>query len=315
MGLEGPIARVPTDGAHPITYFHADGQGSTRALTNEWGAVVQTTDYDAFGTVRAENGSAVNDFKYTGQSQGREGGLVHLGARYYDPKLGRFISRDPLAGFAGVPQSLNRYSYTRNNPVNRADPTGLTDIDSVAALAASMFSAGGATGQVGSISSAMGSLDSGLTWTFCTPGSALCRVAFDIIVNLMSDAVDIVAFEIDPDPIIDQLISKYPPSSLGATHGSLTPDDLMQRSRKISESRDLIQYEHPGGLDEANRLFDELAGSNPVRTYNTPRGVVRSVALPGGGTASIRPFSSKDNHPTIQFDKIGPKQIKIRFPR
>ena len=45
-------------------------------------------------------------------------------ARYYDPTLGRFLSADPLVQDPATPQFLNRYSYVRNNPINRTDPTG-----------------------------------------------------------------------------------------------------------------------------------------------------------------------------------------------
>ena len=48
-------------------------------------------------------------------------------ARYYDPLLRRFISPDTIVPDPGDPQSLNRYSYVRNNPVNRADPSGHFD--------------------------------------------------------------------------------------------------------------------------------------------------------------------------------------------
>ena len=52
-------------------------------------------------------------------------GLYYLRARYYDPTIGRFLTRDPLPGSIQHPQSLNAYPYVQNNPVNRMDPTGL----------------------------------------------------------------------------------------------------------------------------------------------------------------------------------------------
>jgi len=51
-------------------------------------------------------------------------GNVISGARYYDPQLGRFIQPDRTAPNLGDPQSLNRYSYCRNNPLNAVDPSG-----------------------------------------------------------------------------------------------------------------------------------------------------------------------------------------------
>jgi RHS repeat-associated protein len=55
-------------------------------------------------------------------------GLTHLGAREYDPSLGRFISVDPVMD-AGDAQQWNAYSYAGNDPVDRADPTGLCPQD------------------------------------------------------------------------------------------------------------------------------------------------------------------------------------------
>ncbi|MET7392053.1 RHS repeat-associated core domain-containing protein [Dactylosporangium sp. NPDC005572] len=51
-------------------------------------------------------------------------GLVHLGAREYDPKIGRFISVDPILDLSD-PQQLHGYAYSENNPINRSDPGGL----------------------------------------------------------------------------------------------------------------------------------------------------------------------------------------------
>ena len=51
-------------------------------------------------------------------------GLYFYNARYYDPTIGRFISADTLIQAPFDPQSLNRYSYVRNNPLRYVDPTG-----------------------------------------------------------------------------------------------------------------------------------------------------------------------------------------------
>jgi hypothetical protein len=50
---------------------------------------------------------------------------VYLRARYYDPSIGRFLTRDPFGGFLVSPQSLNRYPYSVSDPVNLVDPWGL----------------------------------------------------------------------------------------------------------------------------------------------------------------------------------------------
>jgi RHS repeat-associated protein len=68
-------------------------------------------------------------------------GLVQLGARQYDPALGRFISLDPLFE-ATDDQLLNGYTYTRDNPVGQSDPSGLRPDD----CAMPGFSCGSANG-------------------------------------------------------------------------------------------------------------------------------------------------------------------------
>src|SRR6185437_1337089 len=45
--------------------------------------------------------------------------------RYYSSRLGRFMSMDPLSGSLALPQSLNRYAYVTNDPINMIDPTGM----------------------------------------------------------------------------------------------------------------------------------------------------------------------------------------------
>jgi len=78
------------------------------------------------GSTRAPppSGTALSDFQYAGEQKDAETGLLNLRARYYDPTLGRFLSRDALSGRAGFPQSFNRYAYALNNPLRFLDPSG-----------------------------------------------------------------------------------------------------------------------------------------------------------------------------------------------
>jgi len=63
------------------------------------------------------------DKKFTGQRLDNSG-LYYYGARYYDAGIGRFISSDTIVPEPFNPQSLNRYSYTLNNPLKYTDPSG-----------------------------------------------------------------------------------------------------------------------------------------------------------------------------------------------
>jgi RHS repeat-associated protein len=76
--------------------------------------------------VRSHTGASTQ-WSFTGE-QNDPTGLEFLRARYYDPAIGRFLSRDPFGGLVAVPQSLNRYAYMLDNPINWIDPWGLGDV-------------------------------------------------------------------------------------------------------------------------------------------------------------------------------------------
>ncbi|WP_459178243.1 RHS repeat-associated core domain-containing protein [Cohnella faecalis] len=65
-----------------------------------------------------------NPFTYTGEVYDNETGYIYLRARYYDPSIGRFISKDTYEGQLDNPLSLNNYTYVHNNPLINIDPTG-----------------------------------------------------------------------------------------------------------------------------------------------------------------------------------------------
>jgi RHS repeat-associated protein len=108
----------------PSYYYHADGLGSTVLLTDANRAPVFTYGYDSFGQVQA--GSTVSGYAFTGREWDAETGLHYYRARYYDPKIGRFISEDPI-GFDGG--DINLYAYVGNRPVLFIDPLGLYSFD------------------------------------------------------------------------------------------------------------------------------------------------------------------------------------------
>jgi RHS repeat-associated protein len=110
---------------HAIEYLHQNHQGSTIAVSNEEGEVVEEIDYEPFGTPVNQT-----DLSYTYTDQESDAtSLMYYGARYQDPNIEQFTQSDQIDTFAltSDPQSLNPYSYTRNNPVNRVDPTGNSD--------------------------------------------------------------------------------------------------------------------------------------------------------------------------------------------
>jgi RHS repeat-associated protein len=71
-----------------------------------------------------QEGTFPTEYRFTGQRMQSGLGLFHMGARHYDPSLGRWISADTLVPNPTNPQSFNRYAYVRNSPLKFADPTG-----------------------------------------------------------------------------------------------------------------------------------------------------------------------------------------------
>jgi RHS repeat-associated protein len=107
------------------SYFHSDWIGSTRYLTGANGLTTPSAyRFDGFGNVSAFAGADLTRFKFAGghgYESDAHAGLQQLGARLYDPVVGRFISPNPI-GFAG---GMNLYGYCFGNPVGAVDPSGL----------------------------------------------------------------------------------------------------------------------------------------------------------------------------------------------
>jgi RHS repeat-associated protein len=115
-GIDEPLARL--DQTNAVAHYHADGLGSIVTMTDAAGNAVETKQYDAWGNI--ETGAAQPGYAFTGREWDPETGLYYYRARYYDPKIGRFISED-RSRFRG---GINLYSYVANNPTNFVDPDG-----------------------------------------------------------------------------------------------------------------------------------------------------------------------------------------------
>jgi RHS repeat-associated protein len=85
--------------------------------------VEQVERYYPFGQSRGHSGPGNHAYRFTGKEL-EASGLYYYGARYYDPVIGRFISPDSIVQAPNDPQTLNRYSYCRNNPLIYTDPSG-----------------------------------------------------------------------------------------------------------------------------------------------------------------------------------------------
>ncbi len=106
--------------------YHYDLRGSTVALTDISGDVVERFEYSIFAQL-VSGDSSMTPFLYNGRdgvmSDGN--GLYYMRARFYSPEIRRFVNQDILLGNVGDGQSLNRYAYVEGNPVSFIDPFGL----------------------------------------------------------------------------------------------------------------------------------------------------------------------------------------------
>lgn len=111
-------------------FYYYNGHGDVVRIRDNNGSLVNLYDYDTWGNVITQSGTFVNPFKYTGEVQDDESGLIYLRARYYDPLIGRFITEDTYEGELSNPLSQNLYTYVHNNPLRYIDPSGNVAVDS-----------------------------------------------------------------------------------------------------------------------------------------------------------------------------------------
>lgn len=119
-----------------------DHLGSARLLINTSdGTVAQRMEYDEFGRILVDTNPGFQPFGFAGGLYDSDAALVRLGARDYDPVVGRWAARDPQYFSTG---DANLFVYAINDPINLSDVNG-RDVWS----AAGNFGAGVATGVVG----------------------------------------------------------------------------------------------------------------------------------------------------------------------
>jgi RHS repeat-associated protein len=103
-------------------YYLNDRLGTPLIMTDDTGTVVWEAYYRPFGDATINPNSTVeNNLRFPGQYFDNETGFHYNYHRYYDPKIGRYLTADPV----GIEGGINFFSYAENNPVNLIDPLGL----------------------------------------------------------------------------------------------------------------------------------------------------------------------------------------------
>ncbi|GAB3108741.1 RHS repeat-associated core domain-containing protein [Streptomyces calidiresistens] len=144
---EGTLHSMTTDGDR-YHYYLTDATGSVLAMVDDTGEPTHTYAYTPTGELRDTAEEVGQPYQFAGAHHDPTG-LYKMGARYYDPHLGRFTQPDPSG------QEPNPYLYALGDPVNHTDPTGLwtmTDTVAVTFAVAGLITAvptGGASLTVG----------------------------------------------------------------------------------------------------------------------------------------------------------------------
>ncbi len=144
--LSQVLARIEADGTHTFYVYglgliakrqgysylnyHFDLRGSTVAITDESGHIIDRFQYAPYGGLVNHTGSTSTPFLYNGRDGVMTDGnsLYYMRARYYNPKPRRFVNQDLLLGDVNKGQTLNRYMYVTGSPVIYTDPFGLRHI-------------------------------------------------------------------------------------------------------------------------------------------------------------------------------------------
>jgi RHS repeat-associated protein len=125
-----------------LFFYHYDGIGSVRGISDDTGALLETYTYDAYGTLIGlekpdpasgalvsqnltnPQSAPLSSHLFTGEQWDADLGMYFLRARYLNPDTGRFHTRDTYEGRNGEPLSLHKYLYANGNPVMMRDPSG-----------------------------------------------------------------------------------------------------------------------------------------------------------------------------------------------
>ncbi|MEQ8860346.1 MAG: RHS repeat-associated core domain-containing protein [Pseudomonadales bacterium] len=151
------IRRTPVTGTVSALwrFLHRDHLGSVDAISSSSATVVERVSFDGFGgrrektwvsditaastTALLASEDELSPRGFTDHEMLNRTGFVHMNGRVYDPRIGRFVSADPIVQFPAFSQSYNRYSYTLNSPLSFVDPSGFMSADTFEGSGGSLF--------------------------------------------------------------------------------------------------------------------------------------------------------------------------------
>ena len=276
-------------------YYLKDHLGNIRVTLDGNGNVVTTDDYYAFGLQmpgRSYNMALTGSiYKYAGKELDEESGLnwYYFGARYYDPKIGRFLSVDPLAKFQS---NMTPYHYTHNNPLSRIDPTGMQDKDipETEPIYVTATRLPTLEGNTYVYAPYLGPL---IDW------SRVGEVVWQGTKVLTSTGVAVIGFVLIPTRLEAPTLKKE----------SDPVDDILKDAEPGEKTKGKSEnWIKDGGQSQADKDFNHL---NPTNVRLRPNGA-KTGELPDGRQVNVRPHST-DGRPTLEIQNLNNTRIKIRY--
>ena len=240
-------------------YFLSDHLGSTNGVTNSSGSLTASNSYDSFGI--PSNAAFPSRYQFTGREFDNFSGLQYSRARFYDPKLGRFISEDPI-GFRGG--DVNLYGYVGNHPTMYRDPSGKII----------PFVVAGAVAVVVLI------LTSPSYVNAPGPGDPVYREENPVILNGAVGAACGVALKTFIGPILGKAFRGAFPKRV-PNSPSLPSLDALSEAASVGDRGGLTAAgrsltKHGVGARPDNTLFPPARG-NPTAINNTAQGIVDDI--------------------------------------
>jgi len=289
-------------------YYHRDHLGSTRAVVNASGTVVETQDYYPFGLqMPGRSMTTGNSAKEKFTSHELDDGLdlYYMVARRYAPEFGRFLSVDPLAD---IYPSWSPYNYTLNNPLRFTDLTGLCPEDGSAGE--NQFGPGFCMEAVVVTATRLPATSGAQGFINTASAIAFTATTRSPIPHLRLAGAAALGVLLVADHFVGDVTAGFEmpaESVMQAKSGSKTFDDIWDSARP-TDNPDIRQED--GGFEQAEKDFEAL---NPSGGALIP-GLGKWGNLPNGERVVVRKRSTRDGRPTLERQsKTGKVLKKIRY--